>query len=146
MSNILVRKIKIIRCKIYYLWYCVNTWGKIKNNFIGGKNYMSKEIFTVKLSPLEAQEMIEKKIGEEVVFCDGYNLGDGKFILITVYEKYYIRSNSNAGLVVVCENTSGETVVKVTSTGSGAGLFMIDWGSGNNFIKKVKEILLEYII
>lgn len=107
---------------------------------------MTQKLFKVRLNPLEVQDLIEKNIYEELVFSDAYDLGNGKYILITVYDKYYMRTGSNTGLVIVCENTKENTIVKVTSTGSGSELLGIDWGSGESFIKKVKEIISEYII
>ncbi|EQF23465.1 hypothetical protein QEW_3487 [Clostridioides difficile CD160] len=107
---------------------------------------MAREVFTVKMTPLEAQKMIEENMDADIIFTDAYNLGDGKFILITAFDRYYVRSSSNAGLLVICENTTEETLVKVVSTGSGTGLFQIDWGAGSNFTKRIRKILNEYII
>lgn len=109
-------------------------------------NDMSREVFTVKMTPVEAQKMVEKNMDADIVFSDMYSLGDGKLILITTFDKYYARSNSNSGLVVICENTTGKTLVKIASTGSAIGLFQIDWGTGDNLIKRIKKILADYII
>ncbi|TQZ40434.1 DUF6054 family protein, partial [Clostridioides difficile] len=59
---------------------------------------------------------------------------------------YYARNNSDAGLIVVYENTTGKTVIKATSTGSAIGILKIDWGAGGNLLKRVKNILADYII
>ncbi|EPZ62087.1 hypothetical protein H477_5730 [[Clostridium] sordellii ATCC 9714] len=67
---------------------------------------MAQKVFKVRLNPLEVQDLIEKNIYEELVFSDAYDLGSGKYILITVYDKYYMRTGSNTGLVIVCENTT----------------------------------------
>lgn len=109
-------------------------------------NDMSREVFTVKMTPVEAQKMVEKNMDADIVFSDMYSLGDGKLILITTFDKYYARSNGNSGLVVICENTTGKTLVKIASTGSAIGLFQIDWGTGGNLIKRIKKILADYII
>lgn len=109
-------------------------------------NDMSREVFTVKITPVEAQRMVEKNLDADIVFSDMYSLGNGKLILITTFDKYYVRSNSNSGLVVICENTTGKTLVKIASTGSSIGLLQIDWGVVNNLLKRVKNILSDYII
>lgn len=109
-------------------------------------NDMSREIFTVKMTPVEAQKMVEKNLDADIVFSDMYSLGDDKLILITTFDKYYARSNSNSGLVVIYENTTGKTLIKIASTGSSIGLLQIDWGTGNNLIKRVKNILSDYIV
>lgn len=48
---------------------------------------MAQKVFKVRLNPLEVQDLIEKNIYEELVFSDAYDLGNGKYILITVYDK-----------------------------------------------------------
>lgn len=106
---------------------------------------MAQTIFKVRVSPLEIQEQLEKNLHEELVFSDCYDLGNGKSILILVYNKYYMRTNSDVGLVIVCENTTGKTLIKITATGSGEGLFSLDWGAGENFIKRVEDVISEYI-
>ncbi|HAU5063870.1 TPA: hypothetical protein JD075_17895, partial [Clostridioides difficile] len=62
---------------------------------------MATEIFTVKITPIEAQKIIKENLNADLVFSDSYNLGNDKFILITTFEKYYARNNSDAGLIVV---------------------------------------------
>ena len=109
-------------------------------------NDMARDVFSVKMTPLEAQKMVEKNLEADLVSVDIYNLENNKSIIVTIFEKYYAISNSDAGLVVICENTTGKTLVKITSTGSAIGLFQIDWGTGNNLIKRVKKILIDYII
>jgi len=108
-------------------------------------NDMARDVFSVKMTPLEAQKMVEKNLEADLVSVDIYNLENNKSIIVTIFEKY-ARSNSDAGLVVICENTTGKTLVKITSTGSAIGLFQIDWGTGNNLIKRVKKIFIDYII
>lgn len=107
---------------------------------------MVQTTFKVRVSPLEIKEHIEKNLHEELVLYDGYDLENDKMILILVYNKYYMRTNSDIGLVIVCENTTGKTLIKITATGSGEGLFSLDWGAGGNFIKRVEDVISEYII
>ncbi|MCC0658331.1 hypothetical protein IC175_17385 [Clostridioides sp. ES-S-0123-01] len=107
---------------------------------------MAKEVFTVKMTPLEAHNIIKENFDADLVSVDIYNLKNDKSIIVTIFEKYYARSNSDAGLVVICENITGKTLVKITSTGSAIGLFKIDWGTGDNLIKRIKKILIDYII
>ena len=107
---------------------------------------MAGNEFTVTLSPVEAQELLDINLWEKQVFSDVYKLGQGIYIFITVYEKYYMRNGSTAGLVIICENTTGSTLVKVNSIGSGEGIFNIDWGAGEDFVDKVKDLISDYII
>lgn len=109
-------------------------------------NDMARDVFSVKMTPLEAQKIIKENFDADLVSVDIYNLENDKSIIVTIFEKYYARSNSDAGLVVICENTTGKTLVKITSTGSAIGLLQIDWGTGGNLIKRIKKILIDYIV
>lgn len=104
---------------------------------------MANKEFKVTLSPLEIQDIIKENIHEKLVFSERYDLENEKHIIITVYSKYYMRIRNDMGLVIICENTTGKTLVKITSTSSGEGL---DFGASKDFMKKVQEIISEYII
>lgn len=90
--------------------------------------------------------MIKENFDVDLVFSDFYNLGDDKFILIIIFEKYYVRNNSDVGLIVVYENIIGKIVIKVILIGSVIGILKIDWGVGGNLFKRVKNIFVDYII
>lgn len=107
---------------------------------------MAKMEFKVSLPPLEIQEIIEKKIQEELVFSDEYYLENEKCILIRIYNKYYMRMRNDIGLVIIYENTTGKNLIKMITTSSGDGLLSANLGAGENFIKKVKNIIDDYII
>lgn len=107
---------------------------------------MASNIFKVSLPPLEVQNLLDINLGKKRISSDVYTLGNGVYIFITVYEKYYMRNSSTAGLVIICENTTGSTLVKLNSVGSGEGILNVDWGAGDDFISTVKEIFSDYII
>lgn len=106
---------------------------------------MAQKIFKVKLEPLEVQKLILDNMSEEMVSFDKYHLDGSKYLFIAVYERHYMRINSVVGLTIVCENTTGETVVKVISTGSSQGLLFLDFGAGKDFVDKIEGIISEYI-
>ena len=100
----------------------------------------------VNLSPLETQWLLEQNIAEAMTFSDAYELGEGKYIFVTVYEKFYSRSFGAAGLLVICENTTGTTLIKLSNTGGGVSPLLSDLGSGRDFIQSVEQIFTPYVI
>ncbi|WP_042272169.1 DUF6054 family protein [[Clostridium] dakarense] len=107
---------------------------------------MAKEIFDVIISPDEAQEIINREIDSDLVDYQRYELGDDKFILISLYEKYYFRNDSTAALSITIDNVSGLTKIKAVSTGSSIGLLFIDFGASKNFVSSIKKALKDHIV
>lgn len=107
---------------------------------------MATKILKVDLSPLKAQELLEQKIEDAVTFSDAYDLGDGKYLFITAYERFYMRNNSVTGLLVICENTTGQTQIKLSNTGGAIGAFLSDLGAGKSFITDVEQLFKPYLI
>ena len=83
---------------------------------------MAKEIFNVIISPDEAQEILNREIEADLVDYQRYEIGDDKFILISLYEKYYFKNDSTAGI-----------------------LFM-DFGASKNFVSSIKKALKDHIV
>lgn len=103
---------------------------------------MAEKIFTVSISPVEAQLIVENEISAELVYSEKYDLGNGKVLAISVFEKYFFRSSNRAALTVIFENLSGDTQVKAISTGSSQGLLLnIDYGAADSFANSVEKIL-----
>lgn len=103
---------------------------------------MAEKIFTVSISPVEAQLIVENDISAELVYSDKYDLGNGKVLAISIFEKYFFRSSNRAALTVIFENSYGDTQVKAISTGSSQGiLFNIDYGAADSFVNSVEKIL-----
>ena len=112
-----------------YVWNRLST-GERRNIGYIFKNYIyeNKDLNivhiiknqTVKESNMQYKKVKKKYIWRVVIFRFIW-FSNGQYILITVYDEYYMR------------------------TGSGFGLLGIDWGSWESFIKKVKEIILESI-
>ncbi|HFL2600748.1 TPA: hypothetical protein ACG3KG_000422 [Clostridioides difficile] len=47
---------------------------------------MARDVFSVKMTPLEAQKMVEKNLEADLVSVDIYNLENNKSIIVTIFE------------------------------------------------------------
>ena len=63
-----------------------------------------------------------------------------------IYEKYFFRTNSNGAVILICDDTTNITKVKLITSGTKSGLASMDLGASNNLISSVREILQNYII
>ncbi len=102
--------------------------------------------YKVSLTPKQTFEMIKNKINAELVYEEEFDLGQGKFTATIIYEKYYMRTDSRAALIVLINNLNDLTFVRAVSTGSSQGIFDIDWGAANSFANSVGKVLENYII
>lgn len=108
---------------------------------------MSKYNFKVNLSPQETYELVKTHQRADLVHEEFIHLDSNQSIGTLIFEKYYIRSENRAALVVIIDNIKGYTDVRSISTGSSKGwLFNFDWGASDNFASSVKRILRSYII
>lgn len=111
---------------------------------------MAKYNFKVSIGPKQTYDLVMKgqsKTMAELVHEEFIDLGDGKFIGILVFEKYYFRANNRAALIVIIDNIKGSTDVRSISTGSAEGMvFNFDWGAADDFAYSVMKALDTYII
>jgi hypothetical protein len=104
------------------------------------------ELLELKVN-IEPSQAVNKLISNNqlktaLVFEEHKIIKDSKYeLFIMVFEKYYLRTNSTASLTVTVDNLNGATIIKCISTGSSAGMFMLSFGAGKDFIKIVKTIL-----
>lgn len=108
---------------------------------------MSKEIFKVSLSPIEALEKIKQKEDAELVHSELHEIDANKSMGILVYEKYYFRAKNRAALVIIIDNLRGFTEVRSVATASSEGMLLnLDWGAADHFAFTAKRILENYIV
>lgn len=106
---------------------------------------MSTRTFAVSITPDEVYRIVSNWNGADLVHNELKNLNNQRWYAALVFEKYYFRNKSRAGLIVLCDNVDGDTEVRLISTGSGDGLiFSFDWGAGDDFIASVAELLEDY--
>ncbi|HLR20368.1 MAG TPA: DUF6054 family protein [Tissierellaceae bacterium] len=108
---------------------------------------MSKYNFKVNINPKEAFELVKSYQNADLVHEEFINLENNRSIGTLIFEKYYIRAENRAALVVIIDNIKGDTDVRVISTGSSKGfIFNFDWGASEDFAYSVKKGLRPYII
>jgi Family of unknown function (DUF6054) len=106
---------------------------------------MTTRSFTVSITPSEVHRVIINWDGAELLHHELKDFGDERWFATSVFEKYYMRNKSRAGLIVLCDNVAGDTEVRLVATGSGDGMFFkFDWGAGDNFIDSVATLLSHY--
>lgn len=106
---------------------------------------MATRSFTVSISPSAVYRIVSEWDGADLLHQELKDFGEQRSYATLVFEKYYFRNKSRAGLVVLCDNVAGETEVRIIATGSGDGLiFSFDWGAGEDFIDSVVQLLSEY--
>lgn len=108
---------------------------------------MSKYNFKVNMSPKDAYELIKLEQNANLIHEEFIDVDSSKAVGTLVFEKYYIRAENRAALVVIIDNIKGYTDIRSVSTGSSKGwLFNFDWGASDDFAYSVKKILRSYII
>jgi len=98
---------------------------------------MSQLIFNISLSPREAYNKLQDFDSAELVYDEFKNPGEGKYIAIMVFEKYFFRSENRAALTVIIDNFKGTTSVTAVTAGSSKGfIFNFDWGGQEMTLRK----------
>jgi hypothetical protein len=110
------------------------------------------DTFAVSLSPSQAAgilngQILGSAISATLVGTYTNHSPDGREVVVSVYEKYFMRNSSRASLCVICENVAGKTWVGFEGSGGGQGtLFKFDWGAAASFTGVVRDALAGYII
>ena len=107
---------------------------------------MAKDNFNVSISPNEVVELVNDKFQGSFIDTEFYKLENDKSIYINTYEKYFFRTNSNGAIILICDDTTNITKVKLITSGTGSGLASMDLGVASSLISIIKEILKNYII
>ena len=104
---------------------------------------MDIHFIKVSLTPAEAAQTIKAGINAKIVHEEKHVLEQRTFI-VQVFEKYYLRNDSTAGLTVTIHNDSGVTEVTSIASAGGQGLLNISWGANASFAYKIIKILESY--
>ena len=105
--------------------------------------------FFVTLDPMAAaltvqNEVIQGSITGELIDMHRIDLGDGRCVLVQVFEKHYYRAGNRLTLTVTIDNATGHTRVHTASGGGGEGLFRFDWGASESFETVAENALAPY--
>ena len=90
---------------------------------------MPKDKFNVSILPSQLVKLVSEKFNGNVLDVEFYKLENDKSIYICTYEKYFIRTNSNSTIILICDDTTNITKVKLITSGTGAGLASMDFGA-----------------
>ncbi|MCF0149369.1 MAG: hypothetical protein HUJ77_13360 [Clostridium sp.] len=107
---------------------------------------MAIDNFYVSILPSQVVKLVSEKFDGNVLDTEFYELDNDKSIYITTYEKYFFRTNSNGAIILICDDTTNITKVKLITSGTASGLASIDLGSADKLISSIREILYNYII
>ncbi|HHY77679.1 MAG TPA: hypothetical protein GX498_04110 [Clostridiales bacterium] len=108
---------------------------------------MSQLNFNISLSPREAYNKLQDFDSAELVYDEFKSPGEGKYIAIMIFEKYFFRSENRAALTVIIDNFRNTTSVTAVAAGSSQGIiFNFDWGAADNFVESVRKFFKDYII
>ncbi len=106
----------------------------------------------ISLSIKEAMDVLENCIVSSGASCECVGnyfneSNDGKQVGVLIFEKYFMRNDSRAGLTVVLNNLSGRTTVYYKGSGGGTGAFFkFDWGISEDLESLVEKSLDNYIV
>ena len=103
------------------------------------------------ISPQEAsrlltQTIINNSVTGELIDEYSQDVGDGRTVIVLVYEKHYFRAENRLTLTAVIDNISGKTHIHAISGGGGKGLFKVDYGASDSFEESIFDAFYKYII
>ncbi len=88
------------------------------------------------LAALDARLGRTQKVHEEYLRAGSAEAG------IAVYEQYFARVKNRIALVVIADNFTGRTGVRVIATGASPGLILdLDWGAAGDYAAEAVSII-----
>lgn len=93
-----------------------------------------------------------KKLHHEITYngelLERYEVDDGaqRRVVVSIYERYYIRAGNRLTVTVTVDNFTGKTRAHWRSGGgSDSIMFNFDWGAADDFDRQIRETLSPYI-
>lgn len=83
---------------------------------------MNKKSVRVKILLFEVLGKVKKRINENLIHEELHQVDNEKSIGTLVFEKYFMRVKNRVTLVVITDNLSGNTNVRIISTASSEGM------------------------
>jgi len=97
---------------------------------------------------LDTAALVKKlalELGSSVELKDELtHLEDGAGLYMMVFEKFYWRNSSYTSLSVVVTGDSQASYVDIIGAGGGEGLFNLSWGSEEEFVDDMKDLLRDH--
>ena len=108
---------------------------------------MAQLNFKISLTTREEYNMLQDFHNAELVYDEFKSPGEGKYIAIMIFEKYYFRSENRAAMTVIIDNFADTTSVTAVAAGSSQGIiFNFDWGAADDFAESVRKFFKDHII
>jgi len=100
---------------------------------------------SVNISAQQAADIIKRNISADSLVHQEYHTLGNKSVIILVYEKYYFRNSSTAGLTVTLSGEGSTAFVTSIASAGGQGILNISWGANSHFSNQVIRILQPYV-
>lgn len=92
----------------------------------------------------KAAKGLKLKIGAELVDESYCYLDDSTTVILLVFEKYFMRNGSYAGLTVQLIENDKVQMANIIASAGGEGIFNISWGANSDFAYDAENILRDY--
>lgn len=101
----------------------------------------------VNILPSEVLKKVKNPIDADLVHEEFHQVDNEKSIGTLIFEKYFFRVKNRIALVIIVDNFSENTNVRIISTASSEGVFFnFDWGASDSFIGQVENVLSDNIV
>ena len=105
---------------------------------------MKIQEITVGISVQETVNILANQMFDSDLIYEEHHSMGYKEISILMYEKYYLRNESYAGLTITISNEEGLTRVRAIASAGSHSAFNFSLGADANFTNKVISILEPY--
>lgn len=92
----------------------------------------------------QAANGLKVKINAELINESSYYIDDDTTVILLVFEKYYMRNGSYAGLTVQLIESKNVQIADIIASAGGEGIFNISWGANSDFAYMAENILRDY--
>ncbi len=92
----------------------------------------------------KAAKGLKNKIGAELVDESYCYLDDSTTVILLVFEKYFMRNGSYAGLTVQFIENDNVQMANIIASAGGEGIFNLSWGANSDFAYEAENILRNY--
>ncbi|MFZ5989968.1 MAG: DUF6054 family protein [Bacillota bacterium] len=109
---------------------------------------MSKiSAFHISLSPKDAVEILKNSDLGEIVYEEVNRVDANKQLQVLIMQKYFYRVNNKATLVIIVDDSKGETEIRMIATAAVSGFNTgLDFGAADKYVYEVVEIMKKYSI
>jgi len=97
---------------------------------------------TTPASPAQVLAALESRLGRtEKIHEELLEASDGA-IGLAVYEQFFLRVDNRVALMIVADDLSGTTAVRIIATGASSNvLFSFDWGATGAYATEAADII-----